>query len=125
LRVLIETAIRPYLSSERRADLDGPEVTLTTRKITPLGLVLHELATNAVKYGCWSSGGRLTVEWREAGGRLELDWHEEHSGEGKEPTRTGFGSLLMTSAARQLRGTIERTFTPEGVRIAMRFPLPD
>jgi len=125
LRVLIETAIRPYLSSERRAELDGPEVTLTTRKITPLGLVLHELATNAVKYGCWSSGGRLTVEWREAGGQLELDWDEEHAGEAKEPTRTGFGSLLMTSAARQLRGTIERTFTPEGVRIAMRFPLPD
>ncbi len=123
LRMLIETAIRPYLSAERKADLAGPEVTLPSRSVTPLGLVLHELATNAVKYGCWSSGGRLTVEWRCADGQLELDWREDHPGPAAESERSGFGSLLMTSAARQLRGTIERSFTGEGVRIAMRVPL--
>jgi two-component sensor histidine kinase len=123
LRLLIETAIRPYLSAERKADLAGPEVTIPSRSITPLGLVLHELATNAVKYGCWSSGGRLTVEWRSEGGDLALDWREDHPAPPAEHKRSGFGSLLMTSAARQLRGTIERSFTEQGIYIAMRFPL--
>ena len=124
LRMLIETAIRPYLSSERKAGLDGPDVVLPARNVTPLGLVLHELTTNAVKYGCWSSGGKLIVEWRLVGDQFELDWREQHPGDIEQPERAGFGSLLMTSAARQLRGTIERRFTPEGVHIAMRFPLP-
>jgi two-component sensor histidine kinase len=123
LRLLVETAIRPYLSAERMADLDGPPVTLPARCVTPLGLVLHELATNAVKYGCWSSGGRLTVQWRLEDETLGLDWREDHPAATCEPQRNGFGSLLMTSAARQLRGTIERDFTPQGVHIAMRFPL--
>ena len=123
LRTLIETAIRPYLSSERKAELAGPDVLLSVKQVTPLGLVLHELATNAVKYGCWSSGGRLTVEWHRAGEDLALDWREEHPGDAAEPEHSGFGSLLMTSAARQLRGTIDRNFAAGGVHIAMRFPL--
>ena len=123
LRTLVEVTIRPYLSSERRAGLDGPDVTLTAKQVTPIGLVLHELTTNAVKYGCWSSGGLLTVEWRQEADELHLDWREAKPGTGEQPTRAGFGSLLMTSAARQLRGSIDRTFTPEGVHIAIRFPL--
>ena len=97
---------------------------MPARQITPLGLVLHELATNAVKYGCWSSGGLLRVEWRRDGENLHLDWREEHAGATSEPARTGFGSLLMPSAARQLRGSIDRSFTPAGVEVTMRFPLP-
>jgi two-component sensor histidine kinase len=124
LRALIETAVRPYLSSERKAALEGQETFLPARQVTPLGLVLHELATNAVKYGCWSSGGMLTVEWRREGEDLLLDWREQHAGSPTQSDRQGFGSLLMTSAARQLRGTIERRFTPGGVHVAMRFPLP-
>ena len=123
LRALIETAIRPYVSSSRKAELSGPEVVLSTRQVTPLGLVLHELATNAVKYGCWSRGGMLEVVWRLAGDQLELDWREICEGLGDEPQGSGFGTLLMSSAGRQLGGTIDRHFDPGGVHIAMRFPL--
>lgn len=123
LRALIETAIKPYLSSERKAVLEGPEVRLSDRQVTPLGLVLHELTTNAVKYGCWSSGGMLTVEWRRSDGELAIDWREAFPGGGSPSERTGFGSLLMTSAARQLRGSIERRFAPDGVHVEMRVPL--
>ncbi len=121
LRALIETAIKPYLSSERKAALEGPDVKLSSRQVTPLGLVLHELTTNAVKYGCWSRGGLLRVDWRLAGGELAIDWREDCPGSA-ESGRSGFGSLLMTSAARQLRGSIERSFTPEGAHVAMRVP---
>ncbi|GGD85880.1 hypothetical protein GCM10011515_01930 [Tsuneonella deserti] len=125
LRTLVETAIRPYLSSERKALLQGPDLFLPVKSVTPLGLVLHELTTNAVKYGCWSSGGALTVEWRRSDDMFELDWREEHAETGEPPLRKGFGSLLMTSAARQLRGSIERHFEPGGVHVAMRFPASD
>ena len=123
LRTLVEVTIRPYLSSERKDGLDGPDVTLTAKQVTPIGLVLHELTTNAVKYGCWSSRGLLTVEWRQDANDLQIDWREAKEGSGEQPTRTGFGSLLMTSAARQLRGSIDRNFTPEGLHISIRFPL--
>lgn len=123
LQTLIETTVRPYLTAERRIVLDGPPVEIPEKQVTPLGLVLHELTTNAVKYGCWASGGELRVTWRYADGELVLDWIEDCPGRGEEPATKGFGSLLMTSAARQLRGSIERTFTPSGVRVAIRVPL--
>ncbi len=123
LKALIETTVRPYLTAERRIVLDGPEVDLPEKQVTPLGLVLHELTTNAVKYGCWANGGELRVVWRLDAGDLALEWIEDCPGEGGEPSAKGFGSLLMTSAARQLRGSIERRFTPEGVRVAIRLPL--
>ncbi|WP_160610851.1 sensor histidine kinase [Tsuneonella aeria] len=125
LRTLVESTVRPYLSSERQVALDGPDIVLPARQVTPLGLVLHELTTNAVKYGCWSSGGDLAVSWWVEDGMASIDWREHFPGTDEEPERTGFGSLLMTSAARQLRGTIERRFTGAGVAVSMRIPITD
>lgn len=124
LRALLETTVRPYLTSTRKAELNGPPVDLPAKLVTPLGLVLHELTTNAVKYGCWASGGLLHVDWHEDGDQLEIEWCEDCPGEGAEPTRQGFGSLLMSGAAKQLSGTIDRRFTPEGVRVTIRLPRP-
>jgi two-component sensor histidine kinase/CHASE3 domain sensor protein len=124
LQALIETTVRPYLTSTRKIDLGGPEVQLPAKQVTPLGLVLHELTTNAVKYGCWKSGGVLKVHWQRVGDDVALDWSEDCPGDGLEPERQGFGSLLMTGSAKQLRGTIERKFTKDGVRVKIRFPAP-
>jgi two-component sensor histidine kinase len=127
LRDLVETTLSPYRSERVRAELDGPEILLPAKQITPIGLVLHELTTNAVKYGCWAHGGILSVEWRRDGTEIVLDWREAgvpppaEDGAG-EPSRRGFGSLLMSSAARQLRGTIDREFAPDGARITIRVP---
>ena len=125
LRSLVETTVRPYLTSTRKVAIDGPDVDLPAKQVTPLGLVLHELTTNAVKYGCWAIGGVLSVEWRQVDGEIAIDWAEQCPGEGIEPERQGFGSLLMTGAAKQLRGTIERQFTRDGVRVAIRLPVAD
>jgi two-component sensor histidine kinase len=124
LKALIETTVRPYLTSTRKVDLDGPEVQLPAKQVTPLGLVLHELTTNAVKYGCWQTGGVLSVHWRTVGEELAIDWREDCPGEGVEPERQGFGSLLMTGSAKQLRGSIERKFTADGVHVSIRLPAP-
>lgn len=124
LKALIETTVRPYLASTRRIALDGPEVQLPAKQVTPLGLVLHELTTNAVKYGCWHSDGLLKVHWQREGEDVAINWREECPGDGAEPQRQGFGSLLMTGSAKQLRGTIERRFTTDGVHVTIRFPAP-
>lgn len=123
LAALIETTLAPYRSDAISARLDGPEVVMPVIAITPLGLVLHELTTNAVKYGAWSQpGGTIAVTWMREGDEIVLDWREQGTQVVSKPSRQGFGSMLMTGAARQLGGSIERSFLPEGARITIRFP---
>ena len=125
---LVETTLTPYRSSTTRADIGGPAVMLPAKAVTPLGLVLHELTTNAVKYGAWSKGGTLDVKWREEKGGIRIDWRELNGEPCEVPEREGFGSMLMTSAARQLGGTIDRTFGEEGCAVSIFIPaesLPD
>lgn len=122
LRTLIETTLAPYFSDKLPAEIEGPDVELPARQVTPLGLVLHELTTNAVKYGAWSTGGRLEVRWRTADGVIVIEWREHGEAGGEEPERKGFGSLLMTSAARQLRGEIDRRFGRGGVEVTITIP---
>lgn len=122
LRTLIETTLAPYRSDKLPAEIEGPDVELPARQVTPLGLVLHELTTNAVKYGAWSTGGRLEVRWRTADGVIVIEWRERGEAGGEEPERKGFGSLLMTSAARQLRGEIDRRFGRGGVEVTITIP---
>lgn len=124
LAALIETSLAPYRSEALTAALNGPEVTLHARSITPIGLMLHEMVTNAVKYGGWSQpGGNIAVEWQTEGDEVVLDWRESGTAIEQAPTRQGFGSMLMTSSVRQLGGSVERRFEPEGAHITMRFPV--
>ncbi|WP_114521404.1 CHASE3 domain-containing protein [Altererythrobacter sp. ZODW24] len=125
LQTLIETSFAPYSSEARGYSLEGSTVRLPAKHVTPLGLVLHELTTNAVKYGAWADGGRVDVRWEISGGDLIIEWREFCSEKCEPGTREGFGSLLMTSAARQLQGSIERSFDDNGARIDIRFPLKE
>jgi len=122
LKSLVETTLAPYRSGSHPAEVDGPEVLLPAASVTPLGLVLHELTTNAVKYGAWQGGGSLAIAWTEEERDIVIAWRETGGGQVSEPGHEGFGSLLMTSAARQLRGTIDRSFGAEGVAVEIRFP---
>ncbi|MXP44780.1 sensor histidine kinase [Allopontixanthobacter sediminis] len=125
LRNLIETTLAPYRSESLLADVDGPETLLPSKHITPLGLVLHELTTNAVKYGAWANGGLLAVKWQVEDEHLTINWNEDCAISDLEPERQGFGSMLMHSAARQLGGTIDRKFTPDGAAVLIVIPLGD
>lgn len=123
---LIGKVIAPYKSSSERCELSGDKLVLPGRHAVPLGLVLHELVTNAVKYGAWAKpGGLLKVTWECVDGRARVLW-EEHGISGAtppEPGREGFGSALIRSSERQLGGTIARRFDDNGIVVEMAFPL--
>ena len=125
LRALVETSLAPYRSSKHPAEIEGPDVMLPAKRVTPLGLVLHELTTNAVKYGAWKNRGTVHVSWTEDEGMLTLTWRESGADLEELPERKGFGSLLMTSAARQFRGTFERNFTKDGLQVSIVLPVTD
>lgn len=125
LRALVETSLAPYRSSKHPAKIEGPDVMLPAKRVTPLGLVLHELTTNAVKYGAWRMEGTVHVTWTEQDGSVRLEWRETGAELDELPDRKGFGSLLMTSAARQFGGTFERDFDADGLTVTIVLPVGD
>ena len=101
---------------------EGPDVALTPRAANALSLALHELATNAIKFGALSvDAGRVDVRWRErAGGGLELEWIESEGPVVPTPTRTGFGSTLLEKVTgRELGGAVKVDYRREGVRATL------
>ena len=122
---LIEATVAPYKSRDHHFVSSGPDVQLSSRQATSLGLVLHEMATNAVKYGAWSDAGTIAVDWERTGDDVVIEWKERRDEPLEQSGSEGFGSLLMTSSAKQLGGTIERRFEPDGAQISIRFPVND
>lgn len=124
---LIGKAIAPYRSSSEKCELDGGELVLPGKHAVPLGLVLHELVTNAVKYGAWSKpGGLVRVQWSRKDDRARVLWEEIGAGDPAPPAehgREGFGSALIRSSERQLGGTIARRFSDRGIVVEMDFVL--
>jgi PAS domain S-box-containing protein len=98
---------------ERRFSLRGPEVLLPAETATQLGLVLHELGTNAAKYGALSlPGGNVSITWKKGHGKLRLTWRERGGPSILEhPTRQGFGTALINSSVVD----VKRRFDPAGL----------
>ena len=125
LEDLIRTAVAPYESDTTRLIVDGPAVEVVAEQITPLGMILHELVTNCVKYGAWSNlSGQLIVRWaiRDNSDRcIDLDWIEEATGPVPDLGPDGFGSRMMAASAQQLDGAIHRQVTDKGLHVTLRF----
>ena len=101
---------------------EGPDLLLTPKAAGALSLALHELATNAIKFGALSSdAGRVDIRWRErAGGGLEMEWIESNGPLVPTPTRTGFGSTLLEKVTgRELGGVVKVDFRREGVHATL------
>ncbi|MBN9560235.1 MAG: PAS domain S-box protein [Alphaproteobacteria bacterium] len=118
LRWVAETELAPYLAA-RCADSSGPPVVLAPGAVQPVAMVLHELATNAAKFGALShAGGRLELSWTvPPDGTLRLVWDES----GGPPVTTtgppGFGSkLIEATVCSQLGGTVVQDWRPQGLR---------
>ncbi|HUG45201.1 MAG TPA: CheR family methyltransferase [Sphingomicrobium sp.] len=125
---LIATEVKPY-DQRREIHLSGPVVVLTSRASLSLALAIHELATNAAKYGGLSvDGGRLKVAWKVTGPKdqpqLEILWSESDGPPVTPPSRRGFGTkLIEISLVRGLGATVDREFLKEGVRCRISIPL--
>ncbi|KAF0676759.1 sensor histidine kinase [Profundibacterium mesophilum] len=123
LAQLIETVMAPHIGTRPGAlSAAGPALPIGPSATTSLALILHELATNAVKYGALSEPrGTVSITWTRNDAGLTLEWRES-GGPGLEgaPTRRGFGSrLARLSATGQLGGDIRYDWAPDGVRIEL------
>ena len=127
LAELVKRAIEHLAVKEaRRFDAQGPHVRLTPKASLAMGLVLHELSTNALKHGAWASEqGSVSVRWRVEGENLELGWDETTAnGRVAPPTRTSFGSRLIRQAVQyDLGGEVTKDFRPGGLFCVLRVPL--
>jgi PAS domain S-box-containing protein len=113
-----------------RLMLEGPDIVLAAAASQSIGLALHELATNAVKYGAWSvSTGRVTINWtveREPGkpSHLQLRWLESGGPITTPPTQSGFGTIVIEQiVANSVNGEVLLEFDPRGLRWTLSMPL--
>jgi len=131
LRDVVMGELAPYRTeSEKNITVGGKEDVVLTQKATlTLAMALHELATNAAKYGALSTPmGRLDVNWAVTNTgeepRLSIEWIETGGPRVKPPARRGFGSqLIERTVAYDLHASVTRDFLEEGVRCRIEFPL--
>jgi two-component sensor histidine kinase len=123
LRDLIAKEMRPYSPDQFR--LQGPDVMMAAPQALAMGMIIHELATNAAKHGALSvDGGSVVVAWSEAGpdGRHSLDWIERDGPAVSAPSRSGFGSrLISTSVKGDLDGAAEMDWLKTGLHARLTF----
>ena len=123
------TALAAFLDEGRPIEIGGDAVMVPASTTITLSLMLHELATNAAKYGALSvAEGRLSIRWttREAGAgtAVDLHWREENGPPVSPPKSRGFGSRLLTGSAQQLGAELELDYAAPGLRCRLRFSVP-
>jgi two-component sensor histidine kinase len=131
LQLTIEKVLAPYLGDAvHRGVIRGPEILLSPKSAISMSMALHELATNAVKYGAWSNkDGQVVLDWKIVPGGstpcLSLEWRETNGPTVVKPARRGFGSRLVERGlAAELGGKVRLDFRPEGLVCTVDAPLP-
>ena len=112
-------------TNQGRVALSGPPVKLPPREALALAMALHELATNAVKYGAMSNeSGRVDLQWTSEAGQLTLRWVESGGPAVSKPTRRGFGSVLLErSLAQDLNGKVDIDYRAQGLICTIVLPV--
>src|SRR6476469_9448015 len=125
---LVEEEFAPYRASgNERVRAQGPIVLLPPATAQTIALALHELATNAAKYGALSTDvGHVDLTWNNDFGRLELIWVESKGPAISAPSRRGYGSrAIIAGIERQLGGTVEFDWQESGLRCKLCVPHDD
>ena len=126
IRTIIEQELRPYYGAgdAKRVNISGRDVRLPAALAQAIAVSVHELATNAAKYGSLSSSsGKIDIDWQtEAPDQLSLRWMESGGPVIAEPTRKGFGVEAVDGLVRMLSGRITRQWRPEGLSCELSFP---
>lgn len=114
LRDILSAEFAPYDVS--RVSMQGPDCRLSPTLALTMALLIHELATNAAKYGALSnSKGNLSIGWSLADARLNLDWRESGGPLVTPPSHRGFGTRLLSGSLDQFGGTIDMSFETTGL----------
>jgi two-component sensor histidine kinase len=130
LRAVADTALAPFVGKSPRVDVSGPPVLVGENAAGNLALMLHELATNATKYGALSRPeGSVSLTWSvegEGGGKrtVALEWRERGGPPVAPPSREGYGSRVIKNAMRGSDGEAALEFHPGGVHCRIKFALP-
>jgi two-component sensor histidine kinase len=132
LQDVVSRVLQPYLlNSPERMRMSGPSVPLSPRLAVVLSMIVHEMATNAAKYGALSNdSGSIRLDWEvsaeSAGSKLRLIWTEAGGPHVVAPVQRGFGSRLIERSARdQLGGEATVDFLPHGVVYTVTCSLED
>ncbi len=128
---LVQSQLAPFSDlAGARIQIDGPPLALTPEATQALGMALHELATNAAKYGAFSNDtGRIAISWsveQDAApeARFSLSWLESGGPPVHKPERSGFGSTVTTGMAEaSTRGRVSTEFAPEGLAWRLSCPV--
>nr|WP_294509491.1 chemotaxis protein CheB [uncultured Rhodopila sp.] len=129
LKALMLTELAPYDRGTGNVSIGGSNVSLTPKAGLAMAMAIHELASNAAKYGSLSNGsGRLSVSWaveqRPDGPVLALTWSETGGPVVAVPTHRGFGSTLIERGlAHELDAEVTQAFLPEGLRCTIAIPM--
>lgn len=123
---LVADAVSAVRGHDERVTVSGPDLMLQPKTAVSLAMAIHELATNAVKYGSLSvPEGRVSVTWETADGRLRLAWQEADGPHVVAPTRRGFGTRMIERAlATELGGQVVIEFAETGICCRLDAPLP-
>lgn len=124
LRELLSDQLAPYRLSQGQSELEGPKVLLSEHFAFAMSLIVHELATNAAKYGALSrESGRVKVTWTTDDGALTLSWMEDGGPRLEPPSRRGFGTRMIEQLPARYEGTCALDFPPGGLVWTLRVPL--
>ena len=123
----VRAAIEPFAGDSNRIHLAGPEEPIDAKAVLALTLIMHELCTNAVKYGALSGQeGRVDVSWQTTatprGNRVSIEWREHDGPPVASPLQRGFGSTLIEGAfSAQFEATLKRDYSPAGLVVDLEF----
>ena len=124
LRQVVEEELSAY-ADPASFTCEGPDLKLSARAVQPINMLIHELATNAIKYGALSvRGGHVDLRWtRRANDDVAMHWQESGGPRVTAPENPGFGAMLIQQIAKnQLSGTVEEYWDPAGYRLQLNLP---
>jgi two-component sensor histidine kinase len=125
---VVESTIAPHDPGNARVTFAGPPIVLDPETAVAVAMALHELLTNATKYGALSNtAGRVAIAWSfvvgRASGRVRLEWKERGGPAVKPPLRRGFGTrFIERTLACEVHGEAAIRFEPDGVRAVFEAP---
>lgn len=127
IKSVVSVELAPYTNDDDHTVItEGPDVELAPNDALSLGLAIHELATNAAKYGALScTGGRVEVLWSLVNAKLaRIEWTESNGPKVALPEKRGFGTdLIEKIVAHELRHPVDLEFHPDGVRCVLLVPV--